>query len=144
MGDMADMYMWDDRDIYDDEPEPPAFKTCRYCGAGGLEWGSHEGKWRLFKAGVLHACKTNPLPKKLEPRVIVDPIEKAFRAGFHEGYRSAMSEAFPDVGPGTQTISVAEAYLEYFKLQKILSCSTDQSEGSNETSKSSVGFIIRP
>ncbi len=118
MGDMADMLMWDERDLEDDgEPNPPAFKTCRCCGMGGLEWGIHEGKWRLFKVGVLHSCRANPLkePAKLKPRVITDPVEKAFRAGFDQGYQNAMREAYPEVGPGPQTISVEEAYQEYTK-----------------------------
>jgi hypothetical protein len=36
-------------------------KTCRCCGTGGLIWGQHEGKWRLFDNGKLHQCKVNPL-----------------------------------------------------------------------------------
>ncbi len=114
MGDMADMCMWDERDLYDDEPDPPAFKTCRCCGMGGLEWGTHEGKWRLFRLGVLHDCKAKPLPPKPKPREITDPIEKAFRAGFDLGYRSAMQEAYPDVGPGS-SIKLGEAWQEYRK-----------------------------
>lgn len=33
-----------------------AAKTCRACGAGGLKWGDHGGKWRLFCGSQLHTC----------------------------------------------------------------------------------------
>lgn len=103
MGDMADMCMWDERDLWDDGDEPlaPALITCRYCQTPGLEWRSVDGKWRLHtRAGKMHACKVKPLPEPPKPRVITDPVEKAFRAGYDAGYSAAMDEAFPDVGPG--------------------------------------------
>ena len=39
----------------------PAPKTCRCCGTGGLVWGQHNSKWRLFAGTALHQCPVNPL-----------------------------------------------------------------------------------
>jgi hypothetical protein len=36
-------------------------KTCRCCNKGGMSWGQHLGKWRLFENGSLHRCPANPL-----------------------------------------------------------------------------------
>lgn len=126
MGDMADMLIeqgmeqWldDNADGMGHEPNPPAFITCRYCKTRGLEWGDLDGKWRLFTGkGELHACKVNSLPAlpaPPKPRVVTDPVEKAFRAGHDAGWRAAMQEAFPDVGV-SMGVSVGEAYLGYLK-----------------------------
>lgn len=77
MGDEADYLidqMFDDPYGEQDEDEPlaPAFKICRCCNEGGLEWGRHEGKWRLFKNGKLHVCKANPIKIKNNPKQVFD------------------------------------------------------------------------
>lgn len=121
MGDMADMIldqMWDDP-FGDDEPDPPAFITCKYCKVDGFEWRTINGKWRLHTPdGKLHQCKVNPLPVPVvKPPVEKTLIQKAFEAGFDRGYKSAMNEAYPEVGPGPLPVSVEEAYQE-FKSRK--------------------------
>lgn len=121
MGDMADMLIeqgfeqWldDNADGMGHEPNPPAFITCRYCKTRGLEWGDLDGKWRLFTGkGELHACKVRPLPPSPKPRVIMDPVERAFRAGHDAGYSAAMQEAFPEVGMSLTT-TIEDQWREY-------------------------------
>ncbi len=31
-------------------------KVCKYCGVGGLTWGTFKNKWRLYKGNELHIC----------------------------------------------------------------------------------------
>lgn len=57
MGDIADMYMYDDP--YPRRScEAPALVACRHCGKGGLHWeGDYRGYYRLYdKRGNLHSC----------------------------------------------------------------------------------------
>ena len=90
MGDMADYYLqevWDEEDarldyimggmtleeayergivdefgaLHSPIAGSPASKTCRCCGRRGLQWGQHQGKWRLFEGQKLHNCPQNPL-----------------------------------------------------------------------------------
>lgn len=67
MGEQAD-YLIDqmmDDGLYpdwDDEPDSPAFKTCRCCNVSDLCWGQVGAKWRLFdQRGQIHVCSKNPL-----------------------------------------------------------------------------------
>ena len=116
MGDALDAHldaMLDQDPDWDDDPNPPAFKTCRCCGTDGLEWGLHQGKWRLFKRGELHVCPVNPLKQPAAPKPITDPIERAFRAGYDAGYVAADKRAYPPVGPGYIERSVEEEWADY-------------------------------
>lgn len=58
MGDMAEYYMelaFSHPDFDDLEQRAP--KTCKHCGAQDLEWGQHNGQWRLYNSnGDLHKC----------------------------------------------------------------------------------------
>lgn len=120
MGDMADMLIeqgfeqWMDGEGYEDEPLAPSFKTCRYCGKGGFHWESHDDKWRLCDSKGVHRCTTKSLPVPPKPRVITDPVEKAFRAGHEAGYTACLAETCPDVGM-SMSVSVGEAYLAHLK-----------------------------
>ncbi len=130
MGDMADMLidsLWEHDQDMDDEPNPPALKTCRCCGETGFEWGLNEGKWRLFKRGKMHACKARPLPAQVRPRVVSDPIEKAFRMGFDLGRDSANADAFPEVGLSLGGISIDVAWKRY--VQTLPRCDDGPSIG---------------
>jgi hypothetical protein len=75
MGDMAEYCIQQGLDNYaagDEEwdgyvggggcgPQP---KTCRRCGASGLQWGQASGKWKLFgPGGEQHVCSV-PAAKK--------------------------------------------------------------------------------
>lgn len=57
---------WFEPDPFEDHGEDieDFSKTCKYCGASGLEWVElAEGKWRLINSdGDVHSCarKSNP------------------------------------------------------------------------------------
>lgn len=73
MGEMADyfieqqMFPEDAHWYVDDWMDPedgyrgPQTKTCRCCGKSGLQWGTIDGKWRLFAGNHLHVCLVHPL-----------------------------------------------------------------------------------
>lgn len=77
MGDIADIYSFDEWDV--EEPAPHTYyvghnkyKWCKYCGIGGLHWGLTKNKWRLFaKNGKTHTCKKrNVLTKTFKSNIV--------------------------------------------------------------------------
>ena len=71
------MSLWDDYryfDGYDDgEDETPV--TCKYCGAGALEWFETKAGWRLFDCdGNMHRCNRNDDPAKV---FSASPLDKS-------------------------------------------------------------------
>jgi len=116
MGDMADMLMGGEPDFFgDDETSLPLPKTCRYCGTTGLEWGQDsEGRWRLHDRKGIHQCRVRPLPPAPKPRVVTDPIEKAFYAGYEAGYEACGAKAWPEVGMSFETTKEQD-YAEYLQ-----------------------------
>ena len=57
-GDMDDAAAYD-LGIVDENgniPRSISYKVCKHCGQGGLLWGRHNDRWRLFDNGAIHMC----------------------------------------------------------------------------------------
>lgn len=48
----------------------PRTTFCKYCGAWGLRWGNHTGKWKLYSGDQLHVCKPKNLARGGDERQI--------------------------------------------------------------------------